>query len=96
MYPRPTSHSPALGWQLPTLMHPTPTTASTAFSVHPPETSGLCTPSCGAQACLVDGSALEKSLGDPRQHTKYPYVTGTSVIGIKYKDGVMIVADTLG
>jgi 20S proteasome alpha/beta subunit len=25
-----------------------------------------------------------------------PIVTGTSVLGIKYKDGVMIAADTLG
>lgn len=25
-----------------------------------------------------------------------PYVTGTSVLGIKYKDGVLIAADTLG
>ena len=25
-----------------------------------------------------------------------PYVTGTSVLGITYKDGVMIAADTLG
>jgi 20S proteasome subunit beta 7 len=47
---------------------------------------------------MVDGIALEKGSagGDPRQHTKQPYVTGTSVIGLKYKDGVMVVADTLG
>ena len=25
-----------------------------------------------------------------------PYVTGTSVLGIVYKDGVMLAADTLG
>lgn len=25
-----------------------------------------------------------------------PYVTGTSVLGIKFKDGVMLAADTLG
>lgn len=25
-----------------------------------------------------------------------PYVTGTSVLGITYKDGVMLAADTLG
>ena len=25
-----------------------------------------------------------------------PYVTGTSVLGVTYKDGVMIAADTLG
>jgi len=30
------------------------------------------------------------------QHTQQPIVTGTSVIGIKYKDGVMMAADTLG
>lgn len=27
---------------------------------------------------------------------RYPYVTGTSVLGIKYKDGVLIAADTAG
>jgi 20S proteasome subunit beta 7 len=42
---------------------------------------------------MVDPSELADG---PRQHTKYPYVTGTSVIGLKYKDGVLIVADTLG
>jgi len=31
----------------------------------------------------------------PVQHTTRPIVTGTSVIGIKYKDGVMLAADTL-
>lgn len=47
---------------------------------------------------MVDPHHLPQAdaLGDPRQHTKYPYVTGTSVMGIKYKDGVMIAADTLG
>jgi len=44
---------------------------------------------------MVDPCQLE-SAGDPHQHTKYPYVTGTSVIALKYKDGVMIAADTLG
>mmetsp|Transcript_28101 Transcript_28101/g.36487 ORF Transcript_28101/g.36487 Transcript_28101/m.36487 type:complete len:267 (-) Transcript_28101:177-977(-) len=32
---------------------------------------------------------------DPTQRTTQPYVTGSSVIGIKYKDGVMIASDTL-
>ncbi|KAL3691344.1 hypothetical protein R1sor_004995 [Riccia sorocarpa] len=32
----------------------------------------------------------------PTKHTQYPYVTGTSVLGIKYKDGVLIAADTAG
>lgn len=27
---------------------------------------------------------------------RYPYVTGTSVIGIKYKDGILMAADTGG
>ncbi|KAJ3273700.1 Proteasome subunit beta type-7 [Terramyces sp. JEL0728] len=31
----------------------------------------------------------------PIQHTQQPIVTGTSVLGIKYKDGVMLAADTL-
>jgi len=47
---------------------------------------------------MVDPSAVPGAHGaDPtRQHTKYPYVTGTSVMAIKYKDGVLIAADTLG
>lgn len=32
---------------------------------------------------------------DPTKHTSSPIVTGTSVIGIKYKGGVLLVADTL-
>lgn len=31
-----------------------------------------------------------------KQHTQQPIVTGTSVIAIKYKDGVVIAADNLG
>ncbi|EGF79626.1 hypothetical protein BATDEDRAFT_16747 [Batrachochytrium dendrobatidis JAM81] len=33
--------------------------------------------------------------GGPITHTQQPIVTGTSVIGIKYKDGIMMTADTL-
>lgn len=32
----------------------------------------------------------------PTQHTQSPVVTGTSVIGIKYSDGIVIAADNLG
>lgn len=32
----------------------------------------------------------------PRQHTQRPIVTGTSVVAIKYAEGVMLAADTLG
>jgi 20S proteasome alpha/beta subunit len=32
----------------------------------------------------------------PNQHTQSPAVTGTSVVAIKYKDGVVIAADNLG
>lgn len=32
---------------------------------------------------------------DPTTHTSQPIVTGTTVIGLKYKDGVMLAADTL-
>jgi len=31
----------------------------------------------------------------PHQRTQYPYVTGTTVLGCKYKDGVMLACDTL-
>ncbi|PWA83340.1 20S proteasome beta subunit G1 [Artemisia annua] len=33
---------------------------------------------------------------DDSQRTQYPYVTGTSVIGIKYKDGILMAADMGG
>lgn len=39
---------------------------------------------------------LSSSLLAGSQRTQYPYVTGTSVIGIKYKDGVLIAADMGG
>lgn len=32
----------------------------------------------------------------PMQHTQQPIVTGTSVVAVKYKDGVVIAADNLG
>lgn len=32
----------------------------------------------------------------PKQNTQQPIVTGTSVIAIKFKDGVVIAADNLG
>ena len=33
---------------------------------------------------------------EPVAHTRSPIVTGTSVLGLKYKDGVMLIADNLG
>ncbi|KAL8215646.1 hypothetical protein R6Q57_022483 [Mikania cordata] len=40
-------------------------------------------------------NSLLRSEGD-LQRTQYPYVTGTSVIGIKYKDGILMAADMGG
>lgn len=34
-------------------------------------------------------------LHDTRQRTQQPIVTGTTILGLKYKDGVMLAADTL-
>ncbi|CAM9907030.1 unnamed protein product [Chrysoparadoxa australica] len=41
---------------------------------------------------LAGGGRLQDGA---RQHTQQPIVTGTSVLGIKYKGGVMLAADTL-
>ncbi|KAL6762560.1 20S proteasome beta subunit, type 4 [Haematococcus lacustris] len=93
MIPRPSSHSKALG---PGVTGPELLYATSAVLERPTQPTPV-QPTCGAQAFVVDGPAMEAaSAHDPRQHTKQPYVTGTSVIGIKYKDGVMLVADTLG
>lgn len=32
--------------------------------------------------------------GEPKSHTQVPVNIGTSVLAIKYKDGVMLAADT--
>mmetsp|Transcript_5593 Transcript_5593/g.7085 ORF Transcript_5593/g.7085 Transcript_5593/m.7085 type:complete len:252 (+) Transcript_5593:220-975(+) len=40
-----------------------------------------------AEATALDG---------PRKHTQQPIVTGTSIIAVKYKDGVIMAGDTLG
>ncbi|GAX82394.1 hypothetical protein CEUSTIGMA_g9822.t1 [Chlamydomonas eustigma] len=96
MIPRPQSHSHALG---PGVTGPELLVPTSALLERPPAPTPL-TPSCGGHAFMVDPLQLHEAsshgdAGGPRQHTKYPYVTGTSVIGIKYKDGVMIAADTL-
>ncbi|TPX65591.1 hypothetical protein SpCBS45565_g05053 [Spizellomyces sp. 'palustris'] len=43
----------------------------------------------------VSHKAMPASYSTPTTRTQQPIVTGTSVIGIKYKDGVMLAADTL-
>ncbi|KAL6634641.1 hypothetical protein ACP70R_027312 [Stipagrostis hirtigluma subsp. patula] len=43
--------------------------------------------SSGSQAAAAGG-------GGETQRTQYPYVTGTSVIALKYKDGVIMACDT--
>lgn len=50
------------------------------------------TPAAGGAAFCVDPAVL----ADPHTRTQYPYVTGTSVLAVKYKDGVMLACDTLG
>jgi 20S proteasome subunit beta 7 len=41
-----------------------------------------------------DGSYLESH--GPNQHTQQPIVTGTSVVALKFSDGVVVAADNLG
>lgn len=41
-----------------------------------------------------DASYLQSN--GPNQHTQSPIVTGTSVVALKFKDGVVIAADNLG
>jgi len=47
-------------------------------------------PNRGHQCAIPSGSA------GPNAHSQYPITTGTSVFGLKYKDGVIIAADTSG
>jgi hypothetical protein len=91
MLPRPTTHSKALG---PGVAGPELAVATSAVLDRPPQPTAQ-RPLSGAQAFSVDPSLVESTDG-PRQHTQYPYVTGTSVLAIKYAGGVMLAADTLG
>lgn len=91
MIPRPATHSKALG---PGVTGPELLQAQAAVVERPPAQETI-HPSCGAKEFGLDPEVAGSSL-NPRQHTKYPYVTGTSVIALKYNDGVLIAADTLG
>jgi len=51
-------------------------------------------PCVGSAPFVVDPAAL--AANGNRQHTVQPIVTGTSVLGTTYKDGVLIACDTLG
>lgn len=53
---------------------------------------GAVHPLAGGQPFAVDSH----NMGGPHTHTQYPYVTGTSVLAIKYKDGILMACDTLG
>lgn len=48
------------------------------------------------QEKIADFWKDEATVTNPRKHTMQPIVTGTSVLGIKCVDGVVIAADTLG
>ena len=41
------------------------------------------------------GADGPSGIQDTRQRTQQPIVTGTTILGLKYKDGVMLAADTL-
>jgi hypothetical protein len=62
--------------------------------------------SCSVTLLFLFNSSIVLSLFDkfiyshdlllPLSHNRYPYVTGTSVIALKYKDGVIMACDTGG
>ncbi|KAK9804889.1 hypothetical protein WJX72_010345 [[Myrmecia] bisecta] len=91
MLARPTSHSSALGPGCagPSLANPV------SFDAPPKHQAQQ--PTSGAAPFMVEPSALaHQGGGEPTKRTQVPYVTGTSVLGVTYKDGVLIASDTLG
>lgn len=70
---------------------------NSSSGIHTPHTS-LTASSLHANNIYVDPSALLHNANDSQggyQRTQYPYVTGSSVFGVTFKDGVIIAADTL-
>ena len=57
---------------------------------------GVIRPAPAELALAQQKGPAKLPLVEAYNRTQYPYVTGTSVLGIKYKDGVMIAADMLG
>jgi len=100
MFPTPASHAPCMG---PGVVpgggayggqpNRNPGTVGTHFGQGPQDVTRIgLAPASGAAPLCVDPAAL----ADPHNRTQYPYVTGTSVLAIKYKHGVMLACDTLG
>lgn len=69
-----------------------PASGAMPFTVAPPQAHAP----FDAGALAFDAAITNAPPGAPNKHTTYPYVTGTSVLAIKYKDGIMMAADTLG
>lgn len=82
MLPKPASHSAVLGPRL--VDADVPRAPRSVAQV----------PTSGAEAFAVDPAAL--SGAGSRQHTQSPIVTGTSVLGITYANGVLLASDMLG
>lgn len=48
-----------------------------------------------AQSFMPTAGPADYNVAEATTHTQSPVVTGTSVLGLKFKDGVMLVADNL-
>jgi hypothetical protein len=79
-----------------------PTAGGPAFSVAPtaPSTHTTCVAPCAAAAAPRAGrnprARAERVALRCAPLARYPYVTGTSVLAVKYADGVMMASDMLG
>eukprot|EP01025_Chloroclados_australasicus_P035420 TRINITY_DN3606_c0_g1_i1.p1 TRINITY_DN3606_c0_g1~~TRINITY_DN3606_c0_g1_i1.p1 ORF type:complete len:288 (-),score=16.81 TRINITY_DN3606_c0_g1_i1:276-1139(-) len=92
MNPKETKHSPAIG---PGCAGPS-INVPQAESIVRPHRPQAQLPLSGAEPFATNPSDLAMAGAEPRKHTQYPMVTGTSVLAFTYKDGVMMACDTLG
>ena len=91
MQAKPSSHAPAIGPGVTggPLAHPERDSYNVRDQQH-----RVLIPMSGNEGLVVDPAALASS--GFKSHTQYPYVTGTSVLAITYKDGVIMACDMLG
>lgn len=92
MLPTPLGHGPSLGPGFVPADYGGATIKRGTTPGDAPALGRFDAPLCAARG----GAPFSVAPAEPLTHTQYPYVTGNSVLAVKYRDGVMMACDMLG